>query len=209
MNEIFILQNELALARYNHRKYIAYLNGEIIEENPYLEQLLKNRNKKVSRIKKNIIILSARYKKFIYFCTFTFSDDFLKKSHRTRKRAILNSLFSFDPHIMYLMNPDYGKKSERLHYHAIIGTDVDLDFRKHLKDNYPCFSSCDRVYFDSKRNLVKVSKYINKLANHATKATSRRSRLVCNFSSYEKLDSQRDRIFYYLEDINLLYGVRS
>lgn len=209
MNDIITLQNELALSRYNRKKYIAFLNGEVIEENPILERLLDNRNKKVNRIKKRITILSARYKKYVYFCTFTFDDDLLKKSHRTRKRAILNALYSFDKDIMFLMNPDFGKKNHRLHFHAIIGTNFNQDLRKHLKLYYPCLSSCDRVYFDSKRHLTQVSKYINKLSNHATKDTSRAYRVICNFSSYEKLESQRDRIFYYLEDINFLYGVRS
>lgn len=197
------------LSRYNKKKYLAFLEGEVLEPIPVFEKLLDNRQKKVSRIKDSIIILSARYKSYVYFCTFTFNDYYLNSSDRTRKRLIKSTLVGFDKDIMYLLNVDYGKKNGRLHYHAIIGTDNSDNFRAYLKENYPCMSSCDRVYFNSKRDLVQVSKYINKLSNHAVKDTTRRSRMIRNFSSYEKLDSQADRIFYKLEDINILYGVRS
>lgn len=56
--------------------------------------------------------------KDLYFLTFTFTDDVLKNtSQKTRIRYIKQ--FLLEQTSQYILNCDYGKTTEREHYHAI------------------------------------------------------------------------------------------
>ena len=83
------------------------------------------------------------------------------------------------------INVDYGKKNERGHYHCIVATNFNLDLRKYLKENYRCFTSCDRIGTSS-NDIKRLSKYINKLTNHCIKNTTKNKRIVYNFVGYDK-----------------------
>ena len=184
---------------YNKKRKIAFKNGEILEKNIEFERILSARYMKVSRLKKKIIYLMARHK-YIYFCTFTFDDYYIKRSERTQKDLIKSSLYSFDSKIKFVLNVDYGKKNERLHYHGIIATDVSSDLREHLKIFYPCMSSCDSVPILSD-DIKRLSKYINKLTNHALKDSTKSRRLLSNFLGYQRLSpSSEEQKIAYIKD---------
>ena len=186
---------------YNHQRYLAYKNNEGFELIPEYERILKARYQKCSRIKRRFVYLLTRYK-HVWFCTFTFSDKYINKSSRTKRDLIKSCINNHD--FVYILNIDYGKKTEREHYHCVLGTNLDLNIDKYFSELYPCHQKsiqCKSNYDD----FMKLSKYINKLTNHCLKATNKRQRILYNFKGYDDLsDKQKDKTyFYYLDYFNL------
>lgn len=166
---------------YNHLRYYCYKNSLPFELNSYYEKILKARYSKSSRIQRRFFYLLTRYS-YIWFCTFTFDNNYINKSTRTKRDLIKNVINSYD--FKYILNVDYGKSTEREHYHCLIGTNYDMDLDEYIKNNYPCFSKsieCKKGIDDFKS----LSKYIDKLTNHCIKATTKRQRIVYNFKGYD------------------------
>lgn len=188
---------------YNHNRYLAFKNNLIFEENKDYERILSARYMKVSRVKKRLIYLLCRYK-FIWFCTFTFDNYYINKCDRTKRDLIKNVINTRD--FKYILNIDYGKKTEREHYHCIIATNYNLDLNQYLQDNYSCFCSallCNTTIDDIKR----LTKYINKLTNHCVKASTKKQRIYYNFSGYDdlkKLSSHEKWVMYKRDMLALL-----
>ena len=187
---------------YNHRKYLAFKEHLPFEENQEFEKMLNARYCKVSRIKKRLLYLFVRYK-YIWFCTFTFDNYYINKSTRTKRDLIKSVINTHD--FKYILNIDYGKQTEREHYHCIIATNIDFDVNQFTQAYYPCFSlaiKCKNGLYDFKR----LSKYINKLTNHCIKATTKKQRLLYNFKGYDSFcPTSRDKtIAYHLEYDTLL-----
>lgn len=170
------------LIEYNKYRKYCFKNGITFIENKDFERALKARYNKVSRLRQHFIWLFLR-KKNTYFITFTFDDKHLKLCDRSRKDLIKNSLKDFDEDLYYIINVDYGKKNERLHYHAIIGTDCNLDIKTFLQLRYPCIVWCEKIILNQD-TFKSLPKYINKLSNHAIKSTTRNSRILYNFKGY-------------------------
>lgn len=187
------------LKEYNEYRNFCCVNNISYNQNIIFERKLKARYNKVSRIKQHFIYLFHR-RKNIYFLTFTFNDKYLKKCDRTRKDLIKKVLKNFDNDSLFILNIDYGKQNERLHFHCIYGTNSDLDLKKYLNTNYPCFSYTESIRQDC-NSIKKISKYINKLSNHAVKDSTCNSRIYFNFKGYGTFskDTPEIRILYYLD----------
>lgn len=181
---ITMVDNELlsSLIYYNKYKRFCFENGIPYEKNKKYESILSSRYQKASRIKNHFLWLFMK-KQYNYFLTFTFSDENIKKCDRTRKDYIKKSLYAFDSDIYFILNIDYGKTTERLHYHAIVGTNCSLDLKMFLQLTYPDFIYCEPIRFDS-NSFKTIPKYINKLTNHAIKDSTKRSRIIYNFKGY-------------------------
>ena len=194
-----MLDKELieSLIEYNKYSRFCFENGITFEKDKKLQSILNSRYQKIGRIKSHFIWLFHN-KKYIYFLTFTFSDKNIGKSDRTRKDYIKKSLYSFDKNIYFILNIDYGKNTERLHYHALVGTDVPLDLKTHLEETYQDFTYCEPVRFDSS-SFKCIPKYINKLTNHAVKDSTKRSRIIYNFKGYGDLSVPEVRKEYILD----------
>lgn len=188
---------------YNHNRYIAFKNNIIFQENKDYERILSARYMKVSRVKKHLIYLLCRYS-YIWFCTFTFDDYYINKCDRTKRDLIKNVINVRD--FKYILNIDYGKKTEREHYHCIIATNDNLDLNQYLQDNYSCFCSallCNTTTDDVKR----LTKYINKLTNHCIKSTTKKQRVYYNFKAYDnfkKLSAHEKWVMYKRDSVSLL-----
>lgn len=168
---------------YNHNRYLAFKNQLPFNINKDYEKILNARYQKSHRIKRKLIYLLSRYK-YIWFCTFTFDNYYINKCDRTKRDLIKSVLKTHD--FKFILNIDYGKTTEREHYHCILATDLDLDVNQFIQSYYPCFSKsipCKIGIDDFKR----LSKYINKLTNHCIKATTKRQRIVYNFKGYPLL----------------------
>lgn len=113
------------------------------------------------------------------FLTLTFRDDVLNStSVETRKKYIQR--FLKENCVDYIANIDYGRKNEREHYHAVvIANDNKIDGslysygainfeRVHAFEN-------EETYENSSKRL---SKYVNKLTNHAIKDTVKQNRII-------------------------------
>lgn len=170
-----------SVIRYNHNKYLCIREGISFERNEDYERILNARYSKVGRIKRRLIYLLT-FSKYIWFCTFTFDNYYIDKCTRTKRDLIKNVIGVRD--FKYILNIDYGKTTEREHYHCIIGTNEDIDLNKYIQDNYPCFClaiNCKTNYADFNR----LSKYINKLTNHCIKASTKRQRILYNFKGFD------------------------
>lgn len=200
MNEIDnnLLYNLIIYNKY--RKY-CFNNSIKFKENRDYERKLKARYNKVGRVKKRFLYLALRYK-YLYFVTFTFDDNFIKKCDRSKKDLIKNTLYSFDEDIKYIINIDYGSKNEREHYHGIIATNCDLNFITYMILFYPFIAYTEKIRIDSK-SIKKVSKYINKLSNHACKESTKNSRVLYNFKGYDKFDKEEQRLLYFFDKIKV------
>lgn len=173
----------LKISEYNRLKYESFKNGLVFEINDEYERILKARYNKVARIKRRLIYLFSRYN-YIWFCTFTFNDNYINKSSRTKRDLIKRCISQSD--FKYILNIDYGKRTEREHYHCILATNKDININDLFQSQYPSFSLsilCKNGLNDFKR----LSKYINKLVNHCVKATTKKQRIVYNFKGFDDL----------------------
>lgn len=106
--------------------------------------------KKFKRIKSRIEKMNIDK---IYFCTWTISDNYMSLNHR----RILKNLYSG---YNYVINVDFGKSTNRKHYHGIIESDLEP-----IKWKY---GFCKFVKVNPK-DASSLAKYINKFSNHAIK----------------------------------------
>ena len=192
--DLKLLQN---LIDYNKKRFFAFKNNTPFIKIDSYEKLLNARIQKVGRIKKRLLFLLTRYKN-IWFCTFTFDNNYINKCERTKRDLIKKYLNTHD--FKYILNIDYGKQTMRQHFHCILATDIDFDVNQFFQSNYPCHSlsiQCKKGIDD----LSRLTKYINKLVNHCIKATTNRQRLVYNFKGYDTFcPTSRDKtILYHLE----------
>lgn len=121
-----------------------------------------------------------------YFMTLTLDDDKLKekgidlgnlsdKDYKYLRKEVTRYLGGLGA---YVANYDYGASHDRLHFHAVVQSNVSIklgcenDWYKHLGAIY--VEKIRKGTNDSKR----LSKYINKLTNHAIKATTKASKLI-------------------------------
>ena len=156
----------------NDLDYCLTLEDYLIKENEFLyNETLKinkadlNRN---CRLKKRI----AKYLSMgqCLFLTFTFNDMCLNNtSEETRRKYVRRFLKSYSN--CYVANIDYGLENEREHYHAVMVYPFRID-----STEWPHgFSNIKKVKIGSESA---ISKYINKLTNHAIKNTSKRNALI-------------------------------
>ncbi len=190
------------IIEYNHQRYLAYKEGIYFEENAEFEKVLNARYCKVSRIKRRLVYLLSRCD-HIWFCTFTFSDKYINKTDRTKRDLIKSVINTHD--FKYMLNIDYGKKTEREHYHCVLGTDINFNVNQYFQSHYPCH--CLAIQCKKGRDdFTRLSKYINKLTNHCIKATTKRQRIVYNFKGYENYcPNAKDIRLAYMLDFNNLF----
>lgn len=183
---------------YNHERYLSFRENLPFNFIPEYEKILSARYNKSSRIRKRLIFLLSHFK-CVWFCTFTFSDLYINKSTKTKRNLIKSVINSHD--FKYILNIDYGKSTNREHYHCILATNLDFDVNQFFQSHYPCFSlsiQCKTSFNDFKR----LSKYINKLVNHCIKSSTSRQRIVYNFKGYDTLfPHSGDSRLAYLRDL--------
>lgn len=194
---------ESRVKQYLHDSLTAFINYEDFVQDKELQSIIHKRYCKVSRIRKRLVYLLG-YRQFHYFCTFTFDDSYINKSDRTKRDLIKNCLNSFSKDILYILNVDFGKQTEREHYHCVVGTNTPFDLITYLKTNYCCFSHCQRIRLNGS-DIKRVSKYINKLTNHCCKDSTKNKRVVYNFRGFD--DMKKEHAFYWYTKIKYKLGL--
>lgn len=188
---------------YNKQRYNAFKNNTEFIFNQEFERILNARNHKIQRIKKRFLYLLVRYK-YVWFCTFTFSNDYINKCDRT-KRDLIKSCINI-PGFYYILNVDYGDEKQRQHYHCILATNLNVDIDLFFGSVYPCHTLsilCKNGIDD----FVKLSKYINKLVNHCLKSTTNRQRILYNFKGYDNFcPSSHDITIQYKLEYDYLFS---
>lgn len=105
------------------------------------------------------------------FLTFTFDDKHIKVKDTTKRKYVQRMLNELK--CPYVANIDYGKKHQRVHYHALVQIEhIDNTGNKlwHCGD-----LDIERIRYNNEKA---ISKYICKLTNHAIKETTRGNRLL-------------------------------
>jgi len=132
-------------------------------------QIARNRRSKIKRLIRFTSKLFKRYK-YVYFITYSFSDKDLSLTSKYRKRKVSDFLKTISNE--FAMNIDFGDINNREHYHATIGTNIEI--------NYKDFS--ENIDFRKVKNngddIEKLSKYILKLSLHGTKSSTRNNRIT-------------------------------
>jgi hypothetical protein len=125
---------------------------------------------RVHRLKHTIskIVLSGN----AYFITLTFDDDALFSTNETTRRKNVSRYLKTISND-YVANVDYGTDKGREHYHAVLSLP---EGKNSLKWAYGFYKVVKIGKRDS--DIVKISKYISKLTNHAIKETTRSSRII-------------------------------
>ena len=140
-----------------------------------LDKSLKDYDKykhKTFRVRRKI--LSMMVLGSCSFLTLTFTNDVLNStSEETRRRYVARFLKQISDD--YVGNVDYGKINGREHYHAVVrGINIDMS----AWDKYG-FSHAQIVgKSDGSTQAAKMSKYIYKLSNHATKGTTNNKKII-------------------------------
>lgn len=205
MNDKFKLQQVIEYNKIKNYCFKRQLPYYKIEE---YEKILNARYHKNSRIKKRLIWLILNFD-YIWFCTFTINSNFINKSERTKRDKIKKVLKSYD--FKYILNVDYGLKgTERQHFHCIVATNKNLDLNLFFQDKLSDFGfSKSLPCLTNKSDFERVSKYINKLANHCIKASTRNYRIVYNFKGYDLLFKNQHELtlHYKLDYYNLFENV--
>lgn len=106
----------------------------------------------------------------IVFLTLTFNDEFLDSNNTDSQRQAVRRYLSSQT-IYYIANVDYGAKNGRRHYHAVALIDGKIDF-KPWHDNGAIHCEIVGESLQNERQAYRISKYITKLANHATKEST-------------------------------------
>ena len=155
-------------------KIIKSLFFETEEDYKLAEQLANNKYQRKKRYRKYI---KEIIKEKSYFVTFTLDEESIKHNItylRKRLTEILKKNYKY-----YIANIDYGKTTERLHFHAIIRTE-----EPHKKIWKYGFSDWLEITI---KNDDRLAKYINKLTNHALKdETKKRYNIIVSRNREDK-----------------------
>jgi len=131
--------------------------------------LNQSRRRKAKKIKKRIDLYSTERQG--YFLTLTFTDNVLNStSEQTRRRYVARYLkANFSD---YVANRDYGKTTEREHFHAVVYHNTELTM------NWAYGFASHRKIKQSDKDRTKLAKYQAKLTNHALKKSGRLESII-------------------------------
>lgn len=145
-------------------------NVDLLDKEDYLViEAYKVNRASYQRTKRLRLRVTELLKEPCLFLTLTFDNESMQATTiETKRRYVTRCLKQFG--VPYIANVDYGSKNDRLHYHAIIQLD---------KISCKCW---DYGNIDFKKviipNETAISKYLNKLTNHAIKETCKGNRLI-------------------------------
>lgn len=181
--EFLKLSNFLYMAGsdpYDPECYVGYDEEDL----KCLFQLKHQQYLKRSKINKWLDYWKKEYKrKAMYFVTFTFNDEAMDKTVRARKLAVWKNLQCFDD---YVLNIDYGGRTNREHYHAITIAPKEsneiLDWKisksKEMYCNDYCLFNFENGFIDLRpvdpADCDALKKYVSKLSSHALKCSQTR-----------------------------------
>ena len=125
--------------------------------------------KRTHRLKKRITDMITNND--CIFVTLTFTNQVLSSTnYDTRRKYVARFLKQVAND--YIANIDFGKKNGRVHYHGIVVSNL-------INPLLWQYGTCNvKKCSCSPNDIVRLSKYINKLTNHAIKDTTKRYALI-------------------------------
>lgn len=156
------------------------------------ERLDHARVSRVCRLRKKVRYMIFKFE--CCFATLTFTDEVLERtSPETRHTYVSRFLKQFPCGIA---NVDYGDKTQREHYHAIIPVPkITSDMWKYGFVFGRKLKKADNLSAD------KVAYYTAKLVNHAIKETTKGCRTI--YSGYFGLSTPKDHVPKWIDDSGL------
>lgn len=139
------------------------------------ERIRKCYKEQREKVENHIMYLFTKSNYDLYFITFTFSDKVLNETKaETRKQNIRRLLSRIDD---YILNIDYGKQTDREHYHSIVavkkGTYETRTENGHIKlsflANYRMGTYDVQMIRKTDDDKKRLSRYIAKLTMHSVK----------------------------------------
>lgn len=134
----------------------------------YILNCLNYKAKKTRLAKKIESMLKDKVYQHKYFLTISFNNHYLKRKRTTLHQYIKEFLWNLDNrNTRYICNVDKGSKNHRLHYHAILCTNLE---ENEVFKNYIYGQRNDvKEICISDESIQRLSYYINKLVNHTYK----------------------------------------
>lgn len=141
-----------------------------LQEGQQIQQAITNLNnsyyRRDSRLKKRLENMLQN--EYTYFITFTIAPKYYDLKYNTYLREIKKALGGA---LGWVVNSDYGKTNERLHFHCVAAFNSQLDYNI-LNDIYKYGTiNFKPIYNDNEKAL---REYLNKTFNHAVKQTAGR-----------------------------------
>lgn len=178
-NDLIQIDNKLAKAKEFYLDTARQLTSYSPLELQEAERVNSASYKRTKRLKEKMSKLLQLENSI--FLTLTFTDSVLAStSEATRKKYVQRYLKEYCQY--YIANIDYGSINEREHYHAVIIPKTDKIYLKPWTDNYGG-TKVKRIHLDNNKNnnensSARLSKYINKLTNHAIKESTHQNRII-------------------------------
>lgn len=138
------------------------LEGQDIQKAIY--NLNKSYEKQNSRLKKRLEKMLKG--EFVYFITFTIAPEHYGYEYETYLRKIKEALINASS---WILNSDYGSENGRLHFHAVVVYDNQLDYT--IINNIYKYGAVNFQPIYNK-NEKALREYLIKTLNHATKQTA-------------------------------------
>ncbi len=120
-----------------------------------------------------------------YFVTFTFNDKGLETTQQMHLKKIRKALAEAS---LWILNEDFGTQTGRLHYHALVSYDQQLNYND-LISLWP-YGSVNIIPIHTP-NAKSLRLYLMKLSQHATKGSAKKiwfSRIKYDNTHDEQLD---------------------
>lgn len=171
--------------RFRNKRYQNFKDGVVYD--PVLEQqyadyvyangyhFILEANRILNASHKRILRLKDRIMSYLQmgeciWLTLTFSEEVLNNtSLETRRKYVQRQLKEVSDY--YLANIDFGKNTEREHYHAVVVGNL------HRSDFQDWIDNIGYIWIETIHNNtsdIKLAKYVSKLTNHAIKETTKR-----------------------------------
>lgn len=139
-----------------------------LKEGQEIQQAIINLNKSYyrrdSRLKKRLENMLQN--EYTYFITFTIAPKYYDLKYNTYIRKIKEALGGASG---WVLNSDYGKTNDRLHFHCVATFNSQLDYST-LNNIYKYGTIDFKLIYNANEKAIR--EYLNKTFNHAVKQTA-------------------------------------
>lgn len=207
-------------SHYKEDRKTSYQNGTLeefqqsIAGNEVLlecERIRKARYQQIKKVKEHLLYwinkAQCTQKYEMFFATFTFTDEALQLKQKTRHEGIVRLLSKVSED--FIMNIDYGKTTQREHYHAVVVFDKDkiqkhdemkikgfLHYKIDVIDTYKYGNYDMELININNVSAERLAYYLVKLVLHSVKVKQQYISVKkgSSYQQYQQLTRERKRM---------------
>ena len=147
--------------------------------------MLTNKQRQIKRLYSRIITMLKKGN--VIFLTFTFNDKTMIKTNQiTRLRYVKHYLNKYACN--YVLNVDYGKITQREHYHAI----ARPKYKEFIFDEWQQYGFLKGDIIGNAKRYKNINKSLEdiaeRLTEHATKESTKNSRIIYSRRNYKYIE---------------------